>query len=384
MEGRTAREALGKAAIQIPAARIYFSDLDRAVIQQRVDEILRSGALTLGKYGRQFEEEFARQVGTRHAVAVNSGTSALEIPLRIWDVAGHSVVVPTNTFMATALAVWHAGAEVVFTDVDEHLCLDAASLERSIRDDTKAVIVVHIGGVVAPQIDRIVEICRARNLLLLEDAAHAHGSSLSGRRAGTFGRAATFSFYPTKVITSGEGGMIVTDDDRLYEQAQVLRDQGKAGFLGNVHTEMGYNWRMSEVHAAIGLTHLSHLDEFIRDRRAIADLYDRGLRGVAGVTPVSIPNGDVSNYYKYVAMLDPGVDRAAVKQRLRDEWYVSLSGEVYELPLHRQPVVERLGKPEGEFPVAEDLCHRHICLPVYPQMTPAEAEYVIESLGRVL
>jgi dTDP-4-amino-4,6-dideoxygalactose transaminase len=371
--------------MNIPAARVYFSEDDRRLILERIDEVLRSGMLTLGKYGRQFEEEFARHVGTQYAIAVNSGTSALEIPLRVWGIEGNSVIVPTNTFMATALAVWHAGGDVIFADVADNLCLDADSLEQSIRDDTKVVIVVHIGGVVPPQMERIVEICRRRNLLLLEDAAHAHGSSLYGRRAGTFGDAAAFSFYPTKVMTSAEGGMIVTNDQPLYEQSQVLRDQGKAGFYGNVHTELGYNWRMSEVHAAIGLAHLSRLDDFIAERRHIAHIYDEGLRDVPHVTALELPEGVVSNYYKYVAVLDEGIDRAQIKKRLREEFTVSLSGEVYELPVHLQPVVERLQGPgQGRFPLAEDLCRRHICLPVYPTMTEAEAEYVLESLKRVL
>lgn len=372
--------------MNIPAARVYFSQEDRQQILARIDEALQSGMLTLGKFGRQFEEEFARHVGATFAVAVNSGTSALEIPLRVWGIAGRSVVVPTNTFMATALAVWHAGGDVILADVDDNLCLDADSLERSIRDDTVAVVVVHIGGAVAPQMERIREICHRRNLRLLEDAAHAHGSALYGQKAGTFGDAAAFSFYPTKVMTSGEGGMIITEDRHLYEQAQVLRDQGKAGFYGNIHTELGYNWRMSEVHAAIGITHLAHLDEFIADRRRIARLYDEGLRQMAGVVPLTLPEGVESNYYKYAALLSEEHDRAQVKKRLREEYSVGLSGEVYELPLHRQPVVERLlgAAPPGSFPVAEELCRRHICLPVYATMTQTEAEYVLDSLAKVL
>ncbi|MBI2935761.1 MAG: DegT/DnrJ/EryC1/StrS family aminotransferase, partial [Chloroflexi bacterium] len=369
--------------MNIPAARVFFSEDDRKLILERVDEVLRSGMLTLGKFGRQFEEEFARRVNIRYAVAVNSGTSALEIPLRAWGIEGHSVIVPTNTFMATALAVWHAGGEVIFADSDESLCLDADSLERSIRPDTKAVIVVHIGGVVAPQIERIVEICRRRNLLLLEDAAHAHGSTLNEKHAGTFGDAATFSFYPTKLMTSGEGGMLVTNDQGLSERAQVFRDQGKAGFLGNVHTELGYNWRMSEVHAAIGLTHLARLDRFIQGRQRIARIYDQALMDMPHMERVVIPEGSVSNYYKYVAVLEDGIDRAGLKKRLKEKFGVSLSGEVYELPLHLQPVVEKMQGPgQGKFPLAEDLCRRHICLPVYPEMTDAEALYVVDSLRK--
>jgi perosamine synthetase len=371
--------------MEIPAARIHFSDDDRRAILERIDGILRSGALTLGPFGASFEAEFARTVGARHAIAVNSGTSAIEIVLRCWDVAGKKVVVPTNTFLATALAVWHAGAEVVFADAADDLCVDPAAIESAIDDRTAAVIVVHIGGAVTPHVERIRDACRARGVKLLEDAAHAHGARLNGRHAGTFGDAGTFSFYPTKIMTSGEGGMIVTEDAELDGRARVFRDQGKAGFLGNVHTELGYNWRLSEVHAAIGLTHLGRLDRFVADRRRIAQLYDRGLSSIAGVEPLLYPAGVDSSYYKYIALLDPGIDRAALKKRLRADFKVSLSGEVYELPVHVQPVVERMQGPgQGRFPRAEELCRRHICLPVYPEMREAEAEYVLESLRKAV
>lgn len=371
--------------MKIPAARVYFSEQDRAQICRRIDEVLQSGALTLGETGKSFEAAFAARTGNRHAIAVNSGTSALEIVLRCWNVAGRRVVVPTNTFLATALAVWHAGADVVFADAGDDLCLDPAAVEPLLDERTAAVIFVHIGGAVTPALEKVREVCRARGVKLLEDAAHAHGGTLGGRHAGQFGDAATFSFYPTKIMTSGEGGMIVTDDGDLDQRARVFRDQGKAGFLGNVHTELGYNWRMSEVHAAIGLTHLGRLDAFVAERRRIAALYDRGLAEVPGVTPLIYPEGVASSYYKYIALLDPAIDRAALKKRLREEMAVSLSGEVYELPVHLQPVVERMqGKGAGRLPRAEDLCRRHICLPVYPNMTDDEAGYVLESLRRAL
>ncbi|HMK16071.1 MAG TPA: DegT/DnrJ/EryC1/StrS family aminotransferase, partial [Methanomicrobiales archaeon] len=194
-----------------------------------------------------------------------------------------------------------------------------------------------------------------------------------------------FSFYPTKVMTSGEGGMITTDDRNLYERALVFRDQGKAGFLGNIHTEMGYNWRMSEVHAAIGLSQFNRLEEFIAARRRIAAVYDRLIGKVPGLSPIPVDPAVKSNYYKYCALPAGGTDRAALKKELREKHGVSLSGEVYELPCHLQPIFkEGPGTGEGAFPVAEDLCRRHICLPVYATMKDEEAKYVMESLGKVL
>ena len=371
--------------MKIPAAKIYFPEEDRKELLKHIDEILESGQLTLGKYTKEFEERFAAYVGTKYAIAVNSGTSALEISLRALDVKGHSVIVPTNTFFATPASVIHAGGKVVLVDITENLCIDPESIKENIREDTKGIIVVHIGGAVALQIKEIQEICEAHNLFLIEDAAHAHGSTLNGKKAGSFGDAAAFSFYPTKVMTSGEGGLITTDDKKIYERAFVFRDQGKAGFYGNVHTEMGYNWRLSEVHAAIGVSQFARLEAFIVDRRRIAKIYDEGLKKMDGVTPVKISSDSKSNYYKYVTLLDNGIDRATIKKELKEKYDVNLSGEVYELPCHLQPIFKDLyGFKEGDFPIAEDVCRRQICLPVFATMTEEQAKYVIASLKEVL
>jgi dTDP-4-amino-4,6-dideoxygalactose transaminase len=371
--------------MKIPAAKIYFPEEDREELLNKIDEILESGQLTLGKYTKKFEERFAEYVGTKYAIAVNSGTSALEIPLRALDVERHSVIVPTNTFFATPASVIHAGGKVIFADVTENLCIDPESIKENIREDTKGIIVVHIGGIIPPQIKEIQEICEAHHLFLIEDAAHAHGSTLDGKKAGGFGDAAAFSFYPTKVMTTGEGGMITTDNDEIYGRALVFRDQGKAGFYGNVHTEMGYNWRMSEIHAAVGLSQFARLEDFIADRRRIAKIYDEELKRIDGVTLIKIASEVKSNYYKYMTMLNEGIDRADLKKELKEKYKVGLSGEVYELPCHLQPIFKDLyGFKEGDFPVAEDLCKRQICLPVFATMTEEQAKYVVDSLKEVL
>ena len=177
---------------------------------------------------------------------------------------------------------------------------------------------------------------------LVEDAAHAHGSALDGRSAGTFGRAASFSFYPTKVIAGGEGGMIVTDDDDIAEEARVYRDQGKGSFLANFHTRMGANWRMSEPHAAIVLSQLHRLDEFIERRQVLAARYDAALAIARPRARSRSRESASSNFYKYVAFLPDGIDRTLFKQHLRSEFDIGLSGEVYDTPLHHQPVFSQL------------------------------------------
>ena len=368
---------------QVPAARVVFPAEDRREILAMIDGSLQTGSLTLGPLTRSFEEEFCHRQGVPMAVAVSSGTAALEIVLRSLGVEGHDVVVPTNTFFATAAAVLHAGARPVLADVDAAtLALSTGTLEAALTPGTAAVVLVHIGGLVTPEVDRIAELCRRRGIVLVEDAAHAHGSRFEDRPAGTFGRAAAFSFYPTKVVTSGEGGMIATADEAVRDEALLYRDQGKAGFLGGDHVRLGYAWRLSELHAATGLVHLRRLDEFVAARRAAAKIYDEALAGVDGLVPQAVPAACWSNYYKYIALLDPGVDRDVLKKRLREEHGVSLSGEVYAQPLHRHPVFTSLAT--GEYPVSEDVCARHVCLPVHSDMTEDEAEYVAAALRTVL
>ncbi len=368
--------------MRVPPARIFFPPEDRAAVLAMIDDALTTGQLTLGPVGRELEELFATRHGTRHAVAVSSGTSALEIILRTLDVADREVIVPANTFFATAAAAVHAGGRLRFVDCDPAtMSIDPADLAACIGPDTAAVVVVHIGGLVTPAIDEIAQLCSARGVQLVEDAAHAHGSAFDGRSAGEFGRAASFSFYPTKVIAGGEGGMIVTDDDDIAEEARVYRDQGKGSFHANFHTRMGANWRMSEPHAAIVLSQLRRLDDFIARRQELAARYDAALESL-DLRTLSIPDDASSNYYKYVAFLPEGIDRTAFKQYMRSEFDIGLSGEVYDTPLHHQPVFSQLD--DRPLPGSEWLCARHVCLPLYPALDEADVDYVVESLATAL
>ena len=368
--------------MKVTPARVVFPVEDREEIAAAIQQSLATGALTLGPATKRFEAAYAARHRAPHAVAVASGTAALEIILRAVGVEGREVVVPANTFFATAAAVIHAGGKPVFADVDvTTMALSPASLRASLSPDTAAVIHVHIGGLIASSVLEVAAICAEAGVPLIEDAAHAHGSTLDGRFAGSFGVAAAFSFYPTKVVTSGEGGMIVTADDHIAEEALIYRDQGKAGFLGNVHVRAGHAWRMSEVHAVIGEVHLRRLDEFLVHRARIAARYDAALQSLP-VTVLPTPPNAVNNFYKYIALLPAGVDRVAVKKTLREQHEIGLSGEVYELPLHAQPVFEQYA--HGRLPVSEDVCARHICLPLHSDMTDAEADLVVDALAAVL
>ncbi|MGE3474847.1 MAG: DegT/DnrJ/EryC1/StrS family aminotransferase [Rhodospirillaceae bacterium] len=371
----------------VPPTRIDFSAEDREWIAARIKTVLETGRLTLGPFGEEFEGSFAESIGAKHAIAVNSGTSSLEIMLRAVGVAGKDILVPANTFFATASAVIAAGGRPVLMDTDlATLSTSVAEVERRLTPNTAGIMIVHIAGVITADMPAIVALARKKDLWLMEDAAHAQGSSLDGKFAGTFGLAGSFSFYPTKVMTSAEGGMIVTDDAKLDGEARLYRDQGKAGFYQNVHIRMGYNWRMSEPHAIIGLRHLFNVPAMLAARRRIAARYDAGLSALAArrpeaPRPLSIPKGCVSNYYKYVVMLPEGAARAPLKTRLKDEFGVQCSGEVYEVPLHKNPVLTHLDT--GDLKGADAACSRQLCLPIFASMTDAQADRVIAAFEAI-
>jgi len=364
----------------VQAARVVFAPADRAEIAAAITDILTTGALTLGPYTRRFEAAFASAHHAAHAVAVASGTAALEISLRVVGVAGRDVVVPANTFYATAAAVLRAGARPVFADVDAAtFALSLATADAALTANTAAVVLVHVGGLITPEVAEIRQLCDRRGVALVEDAAHAHGSTCDGRFAGSFGTAAAFSFYPTKVVTSGEGGMILTPSAEIAGEARIYRDQGKGSFGANHHVRHGYAWRMSEQNAVTGLVHLRRMEQAIARRREVAARYDKGLAGLDGLQPLAEPAGCRSNIYKYIVLLPEGADRARFKRELAERHDVRLAGEVYDVPLHRQPVLADFAGGAA-LPVAESLCARHVCLPVHSDMTDDEADEVLAAV----
>ena len=369
--------------MKVPASLPYFSEEDIEFIIGNFKDILNGKSfLSMGKYGEQFEREFAQHMGTSYAVACNSGTSALELIFRAIGVEGKEVILPTNTFIATANAIMNAGGIPVFADCGDNMCLDADDAESRITSNTAAIATVHIGGIVSNSTLRLQEICRERGLFLVEDAAQAHGSSLNGNKAGSFGVAAGFSFFSTKVMTTGEGGIVVTDKEELIPRMKSAREFGKVkkSIFTNYHTSIGYNWRMPEVSALLGLRQLKSLDLFIKRRQQIANIYSNELSGMGQIRIIHPEKNSYHNYFKYMFELQDH-DRLTVHERLTEAG-ISPSGYVYELPLHKMPVFSEYN--DQSLPKSERLCSGHMCLPIFFSMTDEQVIYVAKELKQIL
>lgn len=369
----------------IPAAKIVIPEPDRKEILKRIKVVLETGQFSQGKNVQEFEEGFRKFTGAKYAVAVSSGGAALESVLRHLRVAGKDVIVPTNTFFATASSVLMAGGKPVLCDIDPHtLSPSLDHIKAALTTMTSGVILVHVGGIITSEIQKIVDWCESEEIWVFEDCAHAHGSVLEDKHAGLFGVAGAYSFFPTKVMTSGEGGMVITNNKDIAQAVQVMRDYGKPEPWVSYHTELGANWRMNELEGAVGVVQLRRLPQLRYYRAAVARWYDDLLcEQIPQVKPIVTQEGSGHNsWYKYVVMLPLGVDRDQVKVEMK-KMGVSASGGVYETPLHKQPYFEDVYTGRL-FPGAEEFCEHHLCLPLYYQMRKAEAQEVVVALAEAL
>ncbi|MGW7548374.1 DegT/DnrJ/EryC1/StrS family aminotransferase [Streptomyces sp. NPDC054770] len=370
-------------AAALPAQRILFGVEERRAVLDRVDRALATGVLSQGSQTTRFEELTRTWTG-RQGAGVSSGAAALEIALRVIGVSGRTVLVPVNTFFATAAAVVRAHGIVRFVDVElDGLGLDPddlrAALER--HSDTAAVIPVHIGGVVSPALTEVLGVCRERGIPVIEDAAHAFGSRLGDMPAGGFGRFGAFSFFATKAATCGEGGLLTAAEEDL-EQVRRWRDHGKSAGGATRHDRPGGNWRLSELHAAVGVVDVTRFAATLHARQTAAARYDGLLGDIRGLRTYTVPAGCTSNYYKYLAYLDDPDRRAPLKRALRERHGIFLAGEVYDRLLCDQPYFAHRPEhgPDRDFPRGQWFARHHIALPLYPTLTPAEQDRVADAL----
>jgi perosamine synthetase len=363
--------------MKITNAKPYFPTDDIEPILNDIKESLITGSLTFGPNLSKLEKEFSEYTGTKYSIAVNSGTSALEIALRFYDLDGGEVIVPTNSFVASANAVVFAGGKPVFADIKkETLCIDPEDIRKKITSKTKGIMVVHLAGLIPPEIDEIQEICKQNGLFLIEDAAHAHGASVDRKKAGSLGDVGCFSFFPTKPMTTGEGGIITTNNEKLYEFAKVLRHHGKEG---SVHTKIGYNWRMSEINAILGIYQLHRLDEFIKKRNYVAKRYVDELSNLENLTLIDVPANTRHSFWKYPVILNS--IKAPNLEKLFSEKYQIALGTIYYPPIHLQPFYkENFGYSDGMLPVSEDILLRETCLPMFVDISDEMIDTVIKCV----
>ena len=355
--------------LPIPAARPLIGDDERAA----VDAVMASGMLAQGPEVAGFEREFSAELlDGRPAVAVNSGTTALHLGLLAAGIGpGDEVVVPSFTFAATANAVALVGATPVFADIEpRHFCLDVESVRAVLSPRTRAVMPVHLYGHPA-DMTGIGQLATVHDLLVFEDAAQAHGATWAGRRVGTFGAAGAFSLYPTKNMTSGEGGMITTPSAELARLAKVLRNQGMERRYEN--EVVGFNTRMTDIHAAIGRVQLTKLAGWTAKRQENAAFLSANIEGV--VTPPTAP-GAVHVFHQYtIRVIDQ--DRDAFAEELSKRGVGS--GAYYPTPIHRLPSFQL----SLDLPVTELATSQVLSLPVYPSLTQGELETIVEAVNAV-
>lgn len=358
----------------IPISQPSLGELERRYL---IDAFDSGWISSIGRYIEEFERSFAAYCGTAHAVAVSNGTAAIHLALKALGIGeGDEVIVPDLTFVATANAVRHASGVPVMVDVDrETMCMDPAALARAITPKTRAVIPVHLYGHPA-DMDRIMRIAKERGIAVIEDAAEAHGAAIGMKRVGSFGRCGTFSFFGNKIMTTGEGGMITTDDGELAGRLRFLRDHGMSREKKYWHTEIGYNYRMTNLQAAIGLAQLQRIDSLIEQKCAVIERYRRNLSGMSQVTLNPCKPGFKNTYWMLCLSFN------GWKERSRADSMAGLNRRKIDTRPFFYPLTEMpmYNSPVHETPVAHDLSYRGINLPSYVGISTEQIDYICENV----
>jgi len=350
--------------------------------EELVSEVLRSGRLSLGPMGERFERAFAEWLGVEEAVAVSSGTTGLHLGVRAlgWG-AGNEVLTSPFSFVASANCLLYEGARPVFCDVDPlTLNLDPTAAAAAVNERTAGILPVHIFGYPAAM-PTLEELAAQHGLGLLEDACEALGAVDSeGTKVGARGNLATFAFYANKQMTTGEGGMVIPPDGEIAARLRSERNQGRAADMGWLdHGGLGFNYRLSDVAAAIGVAQVERLDQLLADRARVATLYADGLADLDGIeTAIAGRDAERRSWFVYTVKLDPTIDRDATIARLAER---GVAAKAYLPCIHLFPHLRELGYREGQFPVAEDASARSLALPFFPAMSEAQVTRVCEALA---
>jgi dTDP-4-amino-4,6-dideoxygalactose transaminase len=363
---------------------IPLSDPKRAVDEKTINavvETLKSGRYILGNKTKELERVFSGLSDTKFSVSVSSGTSALQTALMSCGIGrGDEVITTAHSFIATANAIVHAGAKPVLVDIDsETMSMDAGKVEERVTDKTRAIMPVHLYGHPA-DMDPIREIAERHDLFVIEDACQAHGAEYKGRRAGSLGDVGCFSLYPSKVMTvAGDGGMITTNNEDIRDRAVMIRNQGRRPEEKYSHDTIGFNFRMSEMAATIGVEQLKRLEEWIESRRGIAGKYNKLLGEMGGVTTPVEKSWAKPVYYVYTIRVDPSL-RGDLSRFLKENGIST--GIYYPIPIHKQPAYSDFGF--GSYPESERVTGEILSLPMHPYLKDDEIEYIAGRLKEFL
>ncbi|RLI83344.1 hypothetical protein DRP04_01785 [Archaeoglobales archaeon] len=365
--------------VRIPICRPIIGERELYYITKAVEE----GWIAKGRYISEFEQRFANYCGCKYGVAVCNGTAALHLALASLDVGkGDEVIIPAFTMAAVAFAVVYTGAKPVLVDADpETWCMSVDEVEWAITDRTRAIIPVHIYGHPC-NMDELLAIADEHNLHIIEDCAEAHGAEVRGKKVGSFGDMGCFSFYSNKIITTGEGGMIVTDDRSLASRARYLGDMAFEPELELrfFHQEIGYNYRLTNLQAALGLAQLERIEDFIKARQRNAKLYTELLAEINGITLPVEEKWAKNVYWMYGILIEDnfGISRDKLMLRLAEK---GIETRPFFTPMHQLPCFRRRGLFENtHYPVAEELGHKGLLLPSGSDLTLEEIEYIVNAI----
>ena len=344
------------------------------------DAVKSTWISSLGKYIDRFEAEFAQFCETRFAVCVSNGTVAIQLALTAHGIGkDDEVIMPNLSFIATANAVLHTGAKPVFADIDPvHWCIDPHAIEALITPKTKAIMPVHLYGHPA-EMDKIIEIANKHGLWVIEDAAEAHGATVNGKRVGSWGHCATFSFYGNKNLTTGEGGMITTDDEDFYNKCKYLRDHAMSKDKRYWHTEPGFNFRMTNLQAAIGCAQLERAEEIMAKRQEIFHWYEKHLGEIDGLRLNQTADWATNAYWLIC------IENQAWNETTRDQFMIELKkrgvdSRPFFYPMSDMPYLEQTDKT----PVTHELYQKGINLPTYFDLTEEQVKFVCNSVKAIL
>jgi len=368
--------------LSIPIFRLKFDFKSKFKFLKGSWDILSSDRpLGESKYVKEFEDKFAKMSDAKYALACSNGTTAIELALKSLGVYNKKVLIPSNTFFATSVAVTNAGGIIELLDMEPQsfsICLK--DLESKITPQTGAVIIVHIGGIISHDINKIVELCKKHNVPLVEDAAHAHFSLKGTHRAGVIGDVGTFSFFPTKVMTTGEGGMITTNNKELYDKMKSLKNFGRHLEDGGVIVSpTGNNFKINEFTGLLGSIECDRVYSRIQKRTELLERYRKNLEKTKYKVIKQKGNGVCANYK---AIVITPMDGAWLKKYCKENG-ISLTGEVYRIPVHQQPLYKEQFSSVN-LPNTDYYCKHHICPPLYPELTMDEVDYVCDVLKQAL